>query len=187
MTRIAYQGVPGAYSDLAGRSLYPRARGVPVGSFVGVIRAVTSGKADVGILPVRNSTIGPVLEAEAALAAEGGLIVIQELSFPVRHCLLALPGADLTTIRWVESHPVALAQCAGWLAAQGLTARPVADTAGAARAIAGDREYHRAAIAGIEAAEQYGLNVLAEGIADAPDNQTHFVVVAASRRVEVAA
>lgn len=180
MTRIAYQGVPGAYSELAARALYPNAKGVPLATFAGVIQAVTTGKARFGILPIRNSIIGPVPEAEAALQAERGVVVVQELSFHIQHCLLALPGADLTTIRWVESHPVALVQCAGWLAAQGLTGRPVADTAGAARNIAADRDYHRAAIAGIEAAAQYGLDVLAEGIADAPDNRTLFVVVEAA-------
>ncbi len=187
MTRIAYQGVSGAYSELAARALYPRAKGLPHATFAAVIRAVATGKAEFGILPVRNTIIGAVEEAEAALESEGGLVVVRELSFAVRHCLLALPGADLTTIRWVESHPAALAQCAAWLAAQGLTARPVADTAGAARAIAADRDYHRAAIAGIEAAEQYGLEVLAEDIADAPDNRTHFVVVALVESAEVAA
>jgi len=182
MTRIAYQGAPGAYSELAARTLYPRARPVPCDDFAAVVQAVTSGATELGILPVTNSIIGNVAEARAALAASAGLTVVNQLTLPVRHCLLALPGAGPETLRWVESHPAALAQCAQWIASQGLSPRVVADTAGAARAIATDRDYTRAAIAGIEAAAVYGLAVMAEGIADAADNRTDFVVVAAAAR-----
>jgi prephenate dehydratase len=182
MTRIAYQGAPGAYSELAARTLYPRARPMPCDDFVAVVRAVTNGTAELGILPVTNSIIGHVTEARAALAASTGLSVVDQLTLPVRHCLLALPGAGPETLRWVESHPAALAQCARWIEAQGLVPRMVADTAGAARAIATDRDYTRAAIAGVEAAAVYGLEVIAEDIADSADNQTDFVVVATAAR-----
>lgn len=178
MTRIAYQGAPGAYSHLAARTLFPRAVGVPLVDFPSVVRAVTRGKADLAIIPVQNSLIGDVLEAQAALRLEPDLVVVNETTYPIRHCLLALPGAELDTLRWAESHPVALAQCTRWLSARRLTPRAVHDTAGAARAIASDRDYTRAAIAGAEAAEYYGLRVLVDGIADAPDNRTHFVIVA---------
>ncbi len=182
MTRIAYQGAPGAYSELAARTLYPKARLVPTADFAGVVRAVASGAVDLAILPVRNSVIGRVVEAQDALGAVSGLTVVNQLTLPVRHCLMALPGADLATLRWVESHPAALAQCARWLSSQRLTPRAVADTAGAAQAIATDRDYSRAAIAGVEAASHYGLEIIAEGIADAADNRTDFVVVAVAAR-----
>jgi prephenate dehydratase len=185
MTRIAYQGAPGAYSELAARTLYPRARPVPCVDFAAVVRAVTSGTTDLGILPVTNTIIGAVTEARDALAAASAVTVVNHLSLPVRHCLLALPGATPETLRWVESHPAALAQCARWLASQRLNVRAVADTAGAAQAIAADRDYTRAAIAGVEAASHYGLAIIAENIADAADNQTEFVVVA--RAAEAAA
>ncbi len=178
MTRIAYQGAPGAYSDIAARTLYPRARPVPCADFAAVVRSVTSGASALGILPVTNTIIGAVTEARAALATTSRLAVVNRISLPVRHCLLALPGAGPDTLRWVESHPAALAQCARWLSSQRMQARIVADTAGAAQAIAADRDYTRAAIAGVEAAEHYGLAVIAENIADAPDNHTDFVVVA---------
>ena len=182
MTRIAYQGAPGAYSELAARTLYHKARLVPTADFAGVVRAVASGAVDLAILPVQNSVIGCVVEAQDALRAVSGLTVVNQVTLPVRHCLMALPGADLASLRWVESHPAALAQCARWLVSQRLTPRAVADTAGAAQAIATDRDYSRAAIAGVEAASHYGLEIIAEGIADAPDNRTDFVVVAVAAR-----
>ena len=105
---------------------------------------------------------------------------------PGSHCLLALPGASLERIRWIESHPAALAQCSHWLQASGIRARAVGDTAGAARSIATDRDFTRAAIASADAAEIYGLAVIAREIADDPENRTRFVIVR-RHRAEVAA
>lgn len=187
MIRIAYQGAPGAFSHIAARELFPNSRTEGKSDFAAVIRAVAQGNAEFGILPVENSVIGAVAEAAEALAAVSGLSVVREATFPICHCLMALPGSELGRIRWVESHPAALAQCAAWLAAQGLAARAVEDTAGAAKSIAADRDYTRAAIAGVEAAERYGLTILARDIADHPDNSTRFVVIASAARTVVAA
>ena len=187
MTRIAYQGAPGAFSYLAARDLFPRARPQAMSDFASVVRAVAQGRAELGILPVENSVIGAVHAANAALQAESGVVIVQDVTFPIRQCLLALPGADIHRIRWVESHPAALAQCSRWLSTQQLTARAVEDTAGAACSIAADRDFTRAAIAGIEAAELYGLVVIAADIADHPDNRTRFVVITTAAHAEVAA
>lgn len=178
--RIAYQGAPGAYGHLAARELYPNAWPQAMNDFVAVARAVGSGKAELGILPVANSVIGAIPEAEAVLRAHDSLVVVQETDYPVRHCLLGLPGATVEGIRTVESHRAALAQCASYLAAWRFAVYPGDDTAGSARRIAADRNFTCAAIASAEAAELYGLRVLARGIADAPDNRTRFVVIAAS-------
>lgn len=187
MTRIAYQGAPGAFSYLAARDLFPRAKRQAMSDFASVVRAVAQGRVELGILPIENSAIGEVVEARAALTSEAGLVVVQEATYPIRQCLLALPGAALAGIRWVESHPAALAQCTRWLGRQGLRTRAVEDTAGAARSIAADRDFTRGAIAGVEAAELYGLSVLAHDIADDPRNCTRFVVISTAARAEVAA
>lgn len=187
MTRIAYQGAPGAFSYLAARDFFPRAKRQAMSDFASVVRAVAQGRVELGILPVENSVIGEVAEARAALRAESGLVVVHDASYPIHQCLLALPGASLAGIRWVESHPAALAQCTNWLAERGLQVRAVADTAGAARSIAADRDFTRAAIASVEAAELYGLEVLARNIADQSDNRTRFVVIATVVGAEVAA
>lgn len=186
MTRIAYQGIPGAYSQLAANELFPLARAVPMPDFAAVVRAVMRGTADYGILPVENTAIGAVVDAQSAVDGEPGLKLVQEHSFAVRHCLLALPGATLDAIRHVESHPAALAQCTRWLSARRLPPRAVSDTAGAARSVAADRDYSRAAIASAAAAETYGLAVLARDIADVADNRTRFVIVQAARAVVAA-
>jgi prephenate dehydratase len=175
--RVVYQGVPGAYSHIAVQSRLPQCRTTGLPDFGAVASAVAAGKADAGLLPVWNSIVGEVSAAVAVLAEWPSLEVVERFDQRIAHCLVALPGADFTTLRWAESHPVALAQCTRWLSARRLTPRTVGDTAGAARAIAADRDWTRAAIAPAEAAELYGLAVLARDIADAPDNTTTFVLL----------
>lgn len=175
--RIVYQGAPGAYSQLAAEARLPNARTTGLADFGAVASAVAAGKADAGLLPVWNTIVGEVTAATSVLAEWEALEVVDRFDQRIAHCLVALEGADFATLKWAESHPVALAQCARWLSARRLTPRAVGDTAGAARAIADDRDWTRAAIAPAEAAERYGLSVLARDIADAPDNRTTFVLV----------
>jgi prephenate dehydratase len=188
MSRIVYQGAPGAYSHLAALAFHPTASATGLGDFGAVVAAVVAGRADMGLLPVANSIVGPVPGVDDLLADHPVLEVVDHLEQRIAHCLLALPGADLPSLRWVESHPVALAQCTRWLSAQRLEPRVADDTAGAAGAIARDRDWTRAAIASEVAASYHGLAVLARDIADAPDNVTTFAVVArrAAARVEAA-
>jgi len=175
--RIACQGPAGSYGHVAARTLYPAGKLVPLADPAAVVRAVLRGAADFGLVPVENSIVGRVADGEQALASEG-IVAVNEFELPVRHCLLALPGATSRDLRSVESHPAALAQCARYIVSRGLSARRAPSTAGAARTIASDRNFSCAAIAGEEAAELYGLAVLERDIADAPDNRTRFVVVA---------
>lgn len=174
--RIAYQGVPGAFSCLAAQLWQPGAGLVGLMDFESVVRAVRDGDVDAGLVPVENSSIGPILGAHAALDTPG-VVVADDVALRVRLCLVALPGATPGMIRSAESHPAALAQCAGWLAQRGIRSRDVVDTAAAAQSIATDRDFTRAAVASAEAAELYGLSVLAEDIADFPANTTRFVVI----------
>jgi prephenate dehydratase len=179
--RIAYQGAPGAFSQQAALQVDPHARTLGMPDFATALAAVANGRADRAVIPVENAIAGPVEAAQAALAQRPDLEIVGELRLPIRLALMALPGATLADVRWAESHPVALAQCTRWLSAHRLEPRPAYDTAGAARSIAEDRDWTRAAVAPREAAERYGLQILADDIADAAGNVTRFVVVA--RRV----
>lgn len=185
--RIAYQGAPGAYSHLAARERYPAARLLAMSDFTAVARAVAAGKAELGILPVENSLIGAIEAARAALRAHDSLTIVEQSEFAVRHCLLGLPGATLDIVRSIESHPAALAQCSRYLAAGRYLVHAVEDTAGAARRIAADRNFTCAAIASEQAAELYGLRILARDIADAADNRTSFAVIALAERAAAVA
>lgn len=183
MPRVAFQGELGAFSEEAiSRYWRSEAEPVPMRHNREVARAVAEGNVDLGMLPVENTLAGSVAPSYDALAETPEVFVIGELALPIHHCLLAPAGARLAELRRVDSHPVALDQCATFLQGQPqLIAHAAYDTAGAARdvALAGDRT--RAAIAGRAAASRYGLTIVADGIQDRNDNQTRFVVLSRER------
>ena len=90
MIRIAYQGFPGAFSQLAARARFPEARTIPMPDFEAVVRAVQAGASEYGILPLTNSIIGAVASAHDAMASGAGLQQLEEVIIPISHCLLAL-------------------------------------------------------------------------------------------------
>ena len=171
--KIAYQGEPGAYSDEAVAALFPGAEAVGHATFRLTFESLTLGAVDAAVLPVENTSAGVVQEVSDLLWELPGLRVVREHVLPVQHCLLGWPGP----VERALSHPQALAQCSRYL--HGRQIRPVAfhDTAGAARAVAEQRQPGTAAIASRAAAKRYGLYVLADSIQDDSENRTRFVVV----------
>ena len=179
--RVVFPGERGAFAEEAALALWPQASLVPARTVGQVAEVVASGEADAGVLPVENTVAGGVVAAYDALADAPDLYAIAEVILEVNQCLVAVPGATLQGIASVESHPVALAQCAAFIRLmpnRGVREVPTADTASAARAVAESRDPGRAAIASRHAAVRYGLTILAQGIADRPDNQTRFLGVA---------
>ena len=174
---VAYQGAPGAFGEEACRSFLPDWLPVAKPSFAAVVEAVRAGEVDRGMLPLRNSSAGPVPGVEDLIGGSG-LLVLERLSLPVRMHLLGLPGASLEAIRRVASHPMALAQCRKWLDESGLAVEEEANTAVAARALAESGDLERAVMASETAAKTYGLAILRRDVQDAADNATTFAVVA---------
>lgn len=174
---IAYQGAPGANSDLACRSVHPSMTPLPCASFEDAFAAVHEGRARLAMIPVENSVAGRVADIHHLLP-RGGLHIVGEHYQRVVHCLLAPKGAGIGTLKEVHSHVQALGQCREYLRRHGLTPVTHADTAGAAADVAKLGDPTRGAIASRLAAEIYGLDVLAEGIEDASHNTTRFIVMA---------
>jgi prephenate dehydratase len=174
---IAFQGLPGAYSNLACRAAYPDMQGLPCESFEDMFAAVRDGKAALAMVPIENSVAGRVADIHH-LMPESGLHIIGEKFQRVNHHLLAPKGATLEGLKTVRSHVQALAQCRNTLRAMGLTPVIRADTAGSAAEVAqlGDRTI--GAIASSLAAEIYGLDVVKADMEDAVHNTTRFVVMA---------
>ncbi len=203
LPRVAFQGELGAFGEAAIRMRWgAEALPFPARSFDEVVALVSAGAVEHAVLPVWNSTIGPIAPALAALeGAPTPLATLGEIDLPVRHALLALPGATLDGIRAVGSHPAALGQCATWFARRpGVTAHRAYDTAGAARelgllagggpsdssgalpwyaGLTGLAPRELAVLASAAAAEAYGLAVLADAVQDDPTNLTRFRVVSA--------
>ena len=176
--RVAYQGAPGAFSHEACTALRPWDVAVGFETFAGAIDAVRTGDCDCALIPVENSSIG-VVEPAATLVRSSGLPVLAEVWRPIRMALMAAPGVRLADIRTVESHPVALRQCADALVELRLTPVEAFDTAGAARDVAASGDQTRAALAPRAAAEVYGLSILRNDLQDSADNRTRFVLLGA--------
>src|SRR5689334_19823065 len=175
--RIAFQGEPGANSHLAIREAYPDAEALPCPTFEDAFAAISSGEADLGMIPIENSVAGRVADIHH-LMPESGLHIIAEHFMPVRHQLMGPRGARLEDVRAVESHVHALGQCRKIIRKLGVKAIVAADTAGSARDIAQRGDKSVAAIASRLAAEIYGLDILAEDVEDEAHNTTRFVVPA---------
>lgn len=178
MLRVAYQGAPGAYSEEAVVRLWADATPVPLRECMDVARAVESGEVNGGVLAVENTLAGSVVASYDALAACQQVVAVAETIISIHHCVLATPGASLPAVRWVESHPVALAQCGRFFDRHPqLEPRATYDTAGSALEVARARDPRRAALAGRIAAAHYGLEILEADVEDRPDNQTRFVAI----------
>ncbi len=181
---VAYQGIEASYSHAAAIRHFAR-RGVrpelrSSSSFKEMLEAVATGEASWAVLPLENTTAGSIHEAYDLLAKMGLAIVGEEIQ-RVDHCLVAMPGATLDTLRRVWSHPQALAQCRDFLAAlDHVEPRAYTDTAGAVRKVQDDGDPKQAAIGSEAAAHRYGLEVLRRDVADQPENYTRMLVVARS-------
>ncbi|MCO5599116.1 hypothetical protein L7F22_053216 [Adiantum nelumboides] len=177
--RVAYQGVPGAYSEAAACKAYPQCEPVPCEQFEAAFQAVELWLADRAVLPVENS-LGGSIHRNYDLLLRHRLHIVGEVQLPVHHCLLAMPGVCKADLKRVISHPQALAQCELTLTRLGLAVarEAVDDTAGAAQFIAENNLRDTAAIASSRAADIYGMNILANGIQDDAGNVTRFVMLA---------
>ncbi|GAA0142868.1 dehydratase [Lithospermum erythrorhizon] len=177
--RVAYQGVPGAYSEAAAGKSYPNCEAIPCDQFEVAFQAVELWLADRAVLPVENS-LGGSIHRNYDLLLRHRLHIVGEVQLPVHHCLLALPGVRKEFLNRVISHPQALSQCEQTLTKLGLKVarEAVDDTAGAAEFIAANNLRDTAAIASARAADLYGLDILADGIQDDSSNVTRFVMLA---------
>lgn len=175
--KIAFQGEPGANSHIAIVEAYPDAEPMPCATFEDALSAISSGEADLGMIPIENSVAGRVADIHHLLPASG-LFIIGEWFLPVRHQLMAVKGTKLDDIKSVESHVHALGQCRRIIRKLGVRPIVAADTAGSARDISERKDKSVAAIASRLAAKIYGLDILAEDIEDEAHNTTRFVVLA---------
>jgi prephenate dehydratase len=176
-TTIAFQGQPGAYSDLACRAAFPDLATLPCPSFEDAFAAVKNGQARLAMIPIENSLAGRVADIHHLLP-EAGLHIIGEHFQRVNHCLMAQKGATLKGLKSVWSHVQALSQCRNFTRNNNLKPVVRADTAGSAAEVAALKDATVGAIASSLAAEIYGLEVLATDIEDADHNTTRMVVMA---------
>ena len=176
--RIAFQGIPGAYGHQAATEYFPEeSEYTGCRTFCEVMEKVESGEADYGVLPVENSSTGIITEVYDLLNRFGNYIVGEHV-VKVEHALLALPGAEISGIKTVFSHPQGLLQCASFLSEHSdWKQASLANTAVSAKAVLEGGDSAQAAIASPQAAKYYGLSVLAENISDTDNNSTKFIII----------
>jgi prephenate dehydratase len=177
--RYSYLGPPGTFTEAAVRQLAggPHPDALPCPSIQATLDAVRCGAAELGVVPIESSVEGAVTATLDELAVGTELVIRAEVLVPVEFALLARPGTRLADVRVVGGHPVAQPQCRGWLAANLPQAsfQPAASNSDAAMQVA--EGYLDAALAGVFAAELYGLAALATGVHDRDDAVTKFVAV----------
>ncbi|MDP6704734.1 MAG: prephenate dehydratase [Alphaproteobacteria bacterium] len=179
---VAFQGDWGAYSHLACAEAMPDYTPLPCETFDAAFQAVSEGRAARGMIPIENSVAGRVADIHHLLP-NSDLFIIGEHFQRVNHQLLGLPGAGLDAVREVHSHIHALSQCRKVIKELGLKAIVHADTAGACRMVAEEKDSSVAAIGSSLAAESYGLETLRQNVQDHDNNITRFVIMARERIV----
>jgi prephenate dehydratase len=176
--RLAFQGEPGAFSQIAARKLLGDAvQTVACPTFESLFSSIEEGRADLILAPLENTLAGPVLRCYDLLY-QGSLRMIGEVVLRISHCVIGCPGASIDGLRRIQSHPVALAQCEEFFAAHPAISKAVADdTAGSVRQVMERADPTIAAIASEYAAREYGAQILASDVEDDPKNFTRFALL----------
>lgn len=177
--RIAIQGEKGSFHEVAAGIYFSgeTIEIVPCSTFDLTLLAVKDKIADLAIMAIENARSGSMLY-NYTLIRESGMKILGEINLRIRQNLMALPGQQLSDIREIRSHPIALSQCMTWLNhLRGVTLIESDDTAGSAKQIRENNLAGVAAIASTKAAEIYGLEILAPGIETYKKNYTRFLIL----------
>ena len=176
--RVVHQGVEGAYSHAAAIQYFgEKAEIYHVARFEDAMKEVQLGNADYAVMPIENSSAGAVIDMYDLLTRYDNYIVA-ETFLPVNHALLGVPGAKLSDVKTVFSHPQALMQCSAFLNDNGLKQISVENTAVAAKRVVEEGDKSQAAIASEIAGKLYGLELLKPFIQNNQGNTTRFVILA---------
>lgn len=177
MTRVAFQGESGAYSEKAAHGFFGgSSEAIPCETFADVFAQVERGTAEYGMIPVENSIAGSVNQSYELLM-EHDLRIYAEVIFSVHHMLLGTPGATIESLASVRSHPQALSQCRQYLQKRGIRPEATSDTASSAHELAANPDPAVGVIASRDAAQLSGLEILDRNIEDFPQNYTRFFVL----------
>ena len=174
---VAFQGMPGAYSNMACEVYFPNAKTLPCNSFEDMLNSTKNSFSDFSMVPVENSIAGRVADIHH-LIPDSGLFIVGEHFQRVNHQLLGLKNSNLESIETVKSHAQGLAQCRKFISDHNLSPIQHIDTAGAAEEISRLGDPKVAAIASDMASKIYNLKILKNDVEDAEHNTTRFLIMA---------
>lgn len=175
--KVSIQGYKGSFHDTVAAELFPQRELIERATFRELFDDVKSGNADFGIAAIENSIAGAILE-NYNLLRNSGVKVVGEYYLRIMHNLMVLPGTKIEDLKEIWSHPMALKQCQTFLQNYpNIKQVETDDTARSAAQVKEQNLKHVGAIAGKLAAEIHGLEILAPGIEDDPQNYTRFLIV----------
>ena len=174
---FSFQGINGAYSELAGKNIFPEADSLACATFEEMFQTVREGKANVAIVPIENSQAGRVADTQR-LIPDSDLKIVKEYFLEVKHNLLVVPGTKMSDIKRIYSHEQGIAQCRNKIIELNKEMIIVADTAGAAKKITELNSKEDAAVASELASRIYNLEILESNFQDSSTNVTRFLVMA---------
>jgi len=182
INRVAYLGSQGSYSDLATQKYFSRhpseLKQIGCTSFKEIIDKVEQGHADHGILPIENTSSGSINEV-FDLLQHTSLSIVGELTHPVNHCMVAAVETSVDKIKKLYDHPQVYAQCSNYLAQfQDVEIEYCEASSAAFEAIQDDTTGEVAAMGSGEGSKLYGLQVIAEALANQKENFSRFIVLA---------
>ena len=181
--RIAYNGIEGAFASIAARKIFPNDTLVSFQDFRSAYQSVEKGKCDFAVLPIENSFAGEVSQV-SDLMFHGSLFVTEVYELTVVQNLLGVKGTTIDSIKSVVSHPHALEQCSEFIREHGYQVVHASNTALGAKQVADQKDITLGAIASIETAKLYNLEVLEENINESEDNRTRFAVFSRYKKDE---
>ncbi len=173
---FSFQGVNGAYSEQAGKNIFPNAKSIPCSTFEEMFDKVRNNEADAAMVPIENSLAGRVADTQR-LIPDSELKITSEYFLEVNHNLLGIKGSNISDIKRVHSHEQGIAQCRNKIINLGKEMIIEADTAGSAKKISELNSMQDAAIASELAAEIYNLEILQKNFQDSLNNVTRFLIM----------
>ena len=174
---VAVPGARGAHTLRASQRYFGNGRAsLGCATASEAVEAVCAGRASHAVIPVENTITG-IFDGVAEAFFSADVAVVGEITMPIRHALMSAPGVRLEDISVVTAHMASLSQCRDWLAGWGFATRPSQDTSASARELAKSGDEGLAVLGSRDLAQANGLQILAEGLSDRPDNQTRFLVV----------
>ena len=180
---VAYSGIRGAFANIAAQRLFPDAKLVSYKNFKEAYNAVVKGQCDRAVLPTENSYAGEVGQV-LDLMYEGDLYIDGVYPLRISQNLLGIKGSRIENIKKVMSHPHALEQCDEFITSHHLERIEAVNTAIAAKQVADLNDMSIAAIASIDTAKLYGLEILKENINEDTFNTTKFAVLSRNRNAK---
>lgn len=176
--RVAIQGISTSFHEVAALQYFGKAiQTVECLSFHELCEAIKNGNADYGVMAIENSIAGSILP-NYFLLQQYHFSILGEVYLPIHMHLLVLPGVALTSIKTIESHPMAIRQCSDYLhSLSNVVIRESEDTAWSAKKIRENQLKDTAAIANEHAAKKFGLTILEKRIETHKKNFTRFLIL----------